>query len=181
MRKQPQANSRQGPCCNAVQQHATREACDTPETGAQSVAQQIDALPLCFSCPKNALPQQSGCLTGWQARLHAVEAHKVVQLVVLDDGQEQQEEDDERRELAAVVDADQGACMHSGPLQEAHDESTSDSQPHSLGAAAPEGPASPQACRANRHLATGRWPARAPAALQHGTSFGKQGQDKKTP
>lgn len=44
----------------------------------------------------------------------------MVQLVVLDDGQEQQEEDDERRKLAAVVDADQGACMQSAdvwPLQ----------------------------------------------------------------
>lgn len=44
------------------------------------------------------------------ADLHGVEAHKVVQLVVLDDGQEQQEEDDERHKLAAVVERRQGPC-----------------------------------------------------------------------
>lgn len=42
--------------------------------------------------------------------LHAVEADKVVQLVVLDNGQEEQEEDNEWHELAAVVQRGQRSC-----------------------------------------------------------------------
>ena len=50
------------------------------------------------------------------SHLHAVEAHKVVQFVVLHNSQEEQEEHDEGYKLAAVVQRRQGSCAHSSNL-----------------------------------------------------------------
>lgn len=47
------------------------------------------------------------------SHLHAVEAHKVVQFVVLHNSQEEQEEHDEGYKLAAVVQRRQRSCAHS--------------------------------------------------------------------
>ena len=53
---------------------------------------------------------------GGSACLHAIEADKVVQLCVLDNGQEHEEEYDQRHELATVVQTCQRPCMPCLPV-----------------------------------------------------------------
>jgi hypothetical protein len=61
-----------------------------------------------FSEPTSGSWKRGRC--GWLSCLHAVEPHKVVDFLVLDDHEELGEEEDERQVLVGKVKGDRRAC-----------------------------------------------------------------------